>query len=46
MEITDSFRVSTPIDETWNVLLDIERIAPCLPGASCKRSKATSTAAS
>ena len=33
MEITDSFRVSTPIDATWKVLLDIERIAPCLPGA-------------
>jgi carbon monoxide dehydrogenase subunit G len=33
MEIIDSFRVSTPIDETWKVLLDIERIAPCLPGA-------------
>ena len=33
MEISDSFRVSTPIDDTWKVLLDIERIAPCLPGA-------------
>ncbi len=33
MEIADSFRVSTPIDETWKVLLDIERIAPALPGA-------------
>jgi carbon monoxide dehydrogenase subunit G len=33
MEITDQFRVSRPIDETWKVLLDIERIAPCLPGA-------------
>jgi uncharacterized protein len=33
MEITDSFRVSTPIDQTWNVLLDLERIAPCMPGA-------------
>ena len=33
MEITDSFRVSTPIDATWKVLLDIEGIAPCLPGA-------------
>jgi uncharacterized protein len=33
MEITDRFRVNTPIDETWKVLLDIERIAPCLPGA-------------
>jgi uncharacterized protein len=33
MEIADSFRVSTPIRDTWNVLLDIEGIAPCLPGA-------------
>ena len=33
MEITDSFRVSTPIEDTWKVLLDIEGIAPCLPGA-------------
>jgi uncharacterized protein len=33
MEISDRFRVSTSIDETWKVLLDIERIAPCLPGA-------------
>jgi hypothetical protein len=33
MEIADSFRVSTAIDDTWKVLLDIEGIAPCLPGA-------------
>jgi carbon monoxide dehydrogenase subunit G len=33
MEITDTFRVSTPIDQTWDVLLDLERIAPCMPGA-------------
>jgi carbon monoxide dehydrogenase subunit G len=33
MEIADSFRVSAPIDDTWKVLLDIEGIAPCLPGA-------------
>lgn len=33
MEIRDNFRVSTPIDETWGVLLDVERIAPCMPGA-------------
>jgi carbon monoxide dehydrogenase subunit G len=33
MEINDSFRVSTPIDATWKVMLDIEGIAPCLPGA-------------
>ncbi|MGH8977120.1 MAG: SRPBCC family protein [Acidimicrobiia bacterium] len=33
MEIRDSFRVNRPIEDTWKVLLDIERIAPCLPGA-------------
>jgi hypothetical protein len=33
MEIADNFRVSTAIDDTWKVLLDIEGIAPCLPGA-------------
>ncbi len=33
MEIEDSFRVELPVEQTWNVLLDIERIAPCLPGA-------------
>jgi carbon monoxide dehydrogenase subunit G len=33
MEIKDSFRVTTPIEDTWKVLLDIEGIAPCLPGA-------------
>ncbi len=33
MEITDRFHVSTPLEETWHALLDIERIAPCLPGA-------------
>ncbi len=33
MEIEDSFRVELPVEETWRVLLDIERIAPCLPGA-------------
>jgi uncharacterized protein len=33
VEINDSFRVNHPIEETWKVLLDIERIAPSLPGA-------------
>lgn len=33
MEIRDRFCVSAPIDDTWKVLLDVERIAPCLPGA-------------
>ncbi len=33
MQITDTFRVSSPIGQTWATLLDIERIAPALPGA-------------
>ncbi len=33
MELSNSFEVTRPIDEAWAVLTDIERIAPCLPGA-------------
>lgn len=33
MEFTNSFTVDLPPDDTWKVLLDIERIAPCMPGA-------------
>lgn len=33
MQIDNSFRVDVPVDEAWRVLLDLERIAPCLPGA-------------
>ena len=33
MELTNEFRVDVPIAEAWNVLTDVERIAPCMPGA-------------
>ena len=33
MELTNEFTVSASIDEAFAVLTDIERIAPCLPGA-------------
>jgi carbon monoxide dehydrogenase subunit G len=33
MELVNDFTVSAPIDETWKILTDLERIAPCLPGA-------------
>jgi hypothetical protein len=33
MKIEDSFRVGVPVEEAWKVLLDVERIAPCMPGA-------------
>jgi hypothetical protein len=31
--LTNEFVVKRPIDEAWLLLTDIERIAPCLPGA-------------
>ena len=33
MELTNAFDVSVPVETAWNVLTDVERIAPCLPGA-------------
>jgi carbon monoxide dehydrogenase subunit G len=33
MELTNEFRVGVPPDRAWSVLTDVERIAPCLPGA-------------
>jgi carbon monoxide dehydrogenase subunit G len=34
VEIKNEFTVSAPIEEAWAVVLDLERIAPCLPGAA------------
>ena len=34
MQLEHTFTVPVGIDEAWRVLLDIERIAPCMPGAS------------
>ena len=33
MELTNEFRVGVPVDQAWAVLTDLERIAPCMPGA-------------
>ena len=33
MELNDSFEVAHPIGAVWGVITDVERIAPCLPGA-------------
>ncbi len=32
-QIVNEFTVNKPIDEAWPIICDIERIAPCLPGA-------------
>ena len=34
MHLEHSFSVPVGIDEAWKVLLDIERVAPCMPGAA------------
>lgn len=33
MDLKHSFTVNQPMAETWQVLTDLERITPCLPGA-------------
>ncbi len=33
MEFENSFNVGVPVDEAWAILTDVERIAPCMPGA-------------
>jgi carbon monoxide dehydrogenase subunit G len=34
MELEHSFTVPLPEERAWEVLLDVERVAPCMPGAS------------
>ena len=33
MELTNEFHVPVPLSRAWEVLTDVERIAPCMPGA-------------
>jgi uncharacterized protein len=34
MNLENEFTVPVPVDEAWRVLLDVERVAPCMPGAT------------
>ncbi len=34
MKLENRFTVPTSVDTAWRVLLDVERIAPCMPGAA------------
>jgi uncharacterized protein len=34
MKLENEFTVAAPLDQTWDTLLDIERVATCLPGAT------------
>jgi carbon monoxide dehydrogenase subunit G len=34
MELEHNFTVAVPVEAAWDVLLDLERVAPCMPGAT------------
>ena len=34
MKLEQSFEVAAPIDRVWKALVDVEHVAPCLPGAA------------
>lgn len=33
MDLNHQFTVAVPVEDAWKILTDLERIAPCLPGA-------------
>ena len=34
MKLEQSFEVDAPIEQVWTALIDVEKVAPCLPGAA------------
>ncbi len=34
MKLEQSFDVAAPVDRVWKALIDVEHVAPCLPGAA------------
>ena len=34
MKMEQSFEVQAPLEQVWSALIDLERVAPCLPGAA------------
>jgi uncharacterized protein len=34
MKLEQSFEVDAPLERVWEALVDVERVAPCLPGAA------------
>jgi uncharacterized protein len=39
MKLQNEFTVPAPVERAWEVLLDVERVAPCLPGATIEGSE-------
>ncbi|HEX4279373.1 MAG TPA: SRPBCC family protein, partial [Solirubrobacteraceae bacterium] len=34
MKLEQSFEVAAPLEQVWRTLIDVEHVAPCLPGAA------------
>jgi uncharacterized protein len=39
VKLQNEFTVPAPVEQAWKVLLDVERVAPCLPGATIEGSE-------
>jgi uncharacterized protein len=39
VKINNEFTVSVPVEQAWDIMLDLERVAPCLPGAAIQGSE-------
>jgi uncharacterized protein len=39
VKINNEFTVSVPVQQAWDVMLDLQKIAPCLPGAAIQDEK-------
>jgi uncharacterized protein len=37
MQLQNEFMVPVPVEQAWQMMLDVERIAPCMPGATVDR---------
>jgi carbon monoxide dehydrogenase subunit G len=44
MQISTRFEIEAPFDEVWDILLDLDRVAPCVPGAEIEERIDESTA--
>ncbi|MFD0776813.1 SRPBCC family protein, partial [Streptomonospora algeriensis] len=40
--LNNRFTVPVPVDQAWDVLMDVERVAPCMPGATLESAEGDS----
>ena len=39
MQLSHTFEVPLPVEDAWTVLTDVERVGPCLPGATIEEAE-------